>query len=230
MTVFRSLDGAAVVLDLIYRDYPKFDPTKFKVIAINGSDAIEENSTFMEFLKLELSQADGYSRKSWAPGGAPVKDLISKTVNFEPVIVSLLKSSTPLVTQPWDCLALVANASVQANIAIASISSNAFQATAHGLVAGERIFFDGAITYPGITADTYYWVSGTGLTANQFRVAATSGGTAIALTTFTGLLTGRCANGVLLNFEKVPTDAAGNNTRFFEPGSTVSAVVRQGLG
>lgn len=77
-------------------------------------------------------------------------------------------------------LALSANASALTSVST-TIASSLFNKTAHGLVANDTITFSGIATTTGVTNGTVYYVSATGLTANAFRVATTSGGTAITL-------------------------------------------------
>ena len=53
-------------------------------------------------------------------------------------------------------------------------------ATAHGLVAGNAIYFTTTGALPtGVTANTTYYVISTGLTADTFQFSATSGGSAV---------------------------------------------------
>ena len=55
-----------------------------------------------------------------------------------------------------------------------------FSKTAHGLVAGEEVYFTTTGALPtGLTASTKYYVISAGLTADAFEVSATSGGSAI---------------------------------------------------
>ncbi len=56
---------------------------------------------------------------------------------------------------------------------------------AHGLVAGNVVVFDSVVSTTGLTADhkTEYYVIAGGLTADAFKVSATAGGSAVALTT-----------------------------------------------
>ena len=54
---------------------------------------------------------------------------------------------------------------------------------AHGLVAGDIVEFDTIVTTTGISTGTEYYVIASGLTADAFKVAATKGGSALALTT-----------------------------------------------
>jgi len=54
---------------------------------------------------------------------------------------------------------------------------------AHGLVAGDIVEFDTIVTTTGISTATEYYVIASGLTADAFKVSATKGGSALALTT-----------------------------------------------
>lgn len=230
MTFQTFLDGLTELLEINYRSRAKFDPAKFRVALLNDTDAMTVNATHMAVLKKEVLHSDGYARGTWAPSGAPVKDTVNGKVDTPLVIVTLTKPGSPNTPLQYDCVALIADGTTVSNRLISSISSNAFQVTGHGLVAGDRVFFDGASSYPsGITADTYYWVVGTDLTANQFRVAATSGGSALTVGgSFSGALTVRSANGVALHFEKIPVDGFGNNTRVLQPGANLTIAVQFG--
>lgn len=55
--------------------------------------------------------------------------------------------------------------------------------TAHGFSAGDRVVFSSLTGGTGLTANTEYYVSATSLGSQTFRVAATSGGTALGFTT-----------------------------------------------
>lgn len=54
--------------------------------------------------------------------------------------------------------------------------------TAHGLIAGDKIKFTVGTLPTGLALDTVYYVIATGLTANDFEVALTAGGTGITTT------------------------------------------------
>lgn len=60
-------------------------------------------------------------------------------------------------------------------------SGDTFGATAHGMSNGTRVRLLTITTTTGITADATYWV--VGAATNTFQLAATEGGSAIALTT-----------------------------------------------
>jgi hypothetical protein len=54
--------------------------------------------------------------------------------------------------------------------------------TAHGLVAGDRIYFTRLAGGVGLSLNTTYYVIASGLTANDFKVSLTSGGGAVDIT------------------------------------------------
>lgn len=58
-----------------------------------------------------------------------------------------------------------------------------FTSVAHGYVAGDRIVLQTLVTTTGLSTFTYYYVIATGLTADDFKLSATSGGSALTLTT-----------------------------------------------
>jgi hypothetical protein len=61
-----------------------------------------------------------------------------------------------------------------------STANEEYTYTAHGLVAGEEVKYNngGSTSITGLTSGTSYYVSALGLTANAFRVAASSGASA----------------------------------------------------
>ena len=73
------------------------------------------------------------------------------------------------------------------------VATDIFTSVAHGLVSGDAVRFESAnhgdknIPTPalpgGIVAGTTYFVIATGLTADAFKVSATSGGAALDITT-----------------------------------------------
>lgn len=65
-------------------------------------------------------------------------------------------------------------------------STDVFTLNAHGLTTDDRVFFEaigGAALPTGISATTLYFVLASGLTTSAFKVATTSGGTALDVTT-----------------------------------------------
>jgi len=62
-------------------------------------------------------------------------------------------------------------------------ATDVFTSTAHGLVANDRLIFTTTTTLPaGLSLNTTYYVISSGLTANDFKVSATEGGTTINVT------------------------------------------------
>ena len=63
-----------------------------------------------------------------------------------------------------------------------------FTASCHGLIADDKVVFTGGTEIPcGLALNTVYYVIATGLTATEFKVSSTSGGSSI---TVTGTATG----------------------------------------
>lgn len=64
----------------------------------------------------------------------------------------------------------------------AAASTDLVTITGHGLVANDRIYFTRLTGGTGLALNTTYYVIASGLTANDFKVATTSGGAAINIT------------------------------------------------
>ena len=64
----------------------------------------------------------------------------------------------------------------------ATAATDVVNVTAHGFVAGDRVVFTSLTGGTGLTAGQTYFVMASGLTANAFKVAATSGGSAVDIT------------------------------------------------
>lgn len=81
--------------------------------------------------------------------------------------------------------------STGASAAFTAATSDLITSVAHGLIAGDRIRVSSAGTLPaGLSAATNYFVIASGLTADAFKVSATSGGSAVDITdTGTGVHT-----------------------------------------
>ena len=230
MPFLPFLDGLVELLDIGFRSRAKFAPGSFRIILLNDTDLMTQNATLISVLGRESLNSEGYSRSIWAPSGAAIKNTGANTVAFASVIVNIVKAATPAIATQYDCAVLLADGSAIANRLITAITANAFQVASHGLIAGDRVFFTGASAYPSlILADTFYFVVSTGLTTDQFRVAATSGGSAIAAgSSFTGDLVVRYANGVAIGFDKVPNDGGGNNTRNLQASQTLEITAQVG--
>lgn len=65
------------------------------------------------------------------------------------------------------------------SVTVTSASPGVVSWTAHGLVAGDQVFFGGTTVPTGVTAGLPYFVIATGLTADVFQFSATAGGAAI---------------------------------------------------
>lgn len=87
--------------------------------------------------------------------------------------------------RPWAFkVDLSANCALSAAVAISNGASATVTWNAHGLTAGQGVVFSTTGALPtGLTAGTTYFVRSAGLTANEFTVAATPGGAAIATST-----------------------------------------------
>lgn len=64
----------------------------------------------------------------------------------------------------------------------AAASGDDISVTSHGFSAGDVVIFSGLTGGAGLTAGWVYFVIATGLTSNAFRVAETTGGTAVDIT------------------------------------------------
>src|SRR6266542_3302408 len=85
-------------------------------------------------------------------------------------------------------------------------TADTFTFSSHGYVAGDIVVFATITTTTGVTAYTKYYVISSGLTTNAFKVSATSGGSAIDMTT-NGSATGYRYREVRL---RMANQAAGN--------------------
>lgn len=76
--------------------------------------------------------------------------------------------------------------STVAGVGTATASTDVIASFAHGVTTDDRVFFTGPVgqgTVPaGLSATTLYFVRATGLTADAFTVATTSGGAAVNIT------------------------------------------------
>jgi len=106
--------------------------------------------------------------KTWAPPIAPLGWLFCNGA-------SLLRTAEP------NLFSSIAPALGTATITIAS--PGVITRNGHGLVPGDPVFFTTTDTLPtGLVANTVYYVNAVGITTNDFRVSATSGGVAINTT------------------------------------------------
>lgn len=65
----------------------------------------------------------------------------------------------------------------------ATASTDLVNKTAHGLVAGDRVYFTALNGGAGLALGTGYYVLASGITANAFKVSLTAGGAAVNITT-----------------------------------------------
>lgn len=73
-----------------------------------------------------------------------------------------------------------ADCAPQSTVTITNATPAVVTWTGHGFVAGQPVIFSTTGTLPtGLTPGTVYYVIAAGLTANEFQVSATAGGTAI---------------------------------------------------
>lgn len=74
---------------------------------------------------------------------------------------------------------------VTSNLGVTAVAATDIitSASAHGLVANQKVTFYGLSGGGGLTAGTIYYVIATGLTATAFEVSATLGGSAVNITT-----------------------------------------------
>lgn len=89
-----------------------------------------------------------------------------------------------------------------------TIATDTVAYTGHGLAAGDAVVYNngGGTSATGLTSGTTYYVIASGLTANAFKVSATSGGTAVDIT------------------------GTGNNAQYFEKSASTAATATATLG
>lgn len=101
--------------------------------------------------------------------------------------------TTVFVTGTWDALTVGTAqgffqiGSTVAGVGTATASTDTVAAFAHGLTTDDRVFFTAPVggALGGLSATTLYFVRSTGLTADAFTVATTSGGAAVDITSNT---------------------------------------------
>jgi hypothetical protein len=89
-----------------------------------------------------------------------------------------------------------------------TIATDTIAYTAHGLVATDAVVYNngGGTSATGLTSGTTYYVIASGLTANAFKVSATSGGSTVDIT------------------------GTGNNAQYFEKVASTAATATAALG
>lgn len=120
-----------------------------------------------------------------------------------PQVVSIHSASTAGTLYGW--FPYGSSGQVLDGVATITASSDTFASFAHGLTTDDRVFFAavaGESLPAGLSATTLYFVRSTGLTADAFTVATTSGGAAVNVT----------ADGEVAFFKTVPNTfaSAGN--------------------
>lgn len=181
-------------------------------------DAALANVTHIALLDETLTEIAGgspaYARKpvTWNPSssglgdnsGALVFDVQSGDAVFAYGFTNHLTTGDGKTLGWWPAAdASVGAQSVQAGVA--SASGDTITSTAHGLSTDHRVVFmdlSGGGLPTGLTEGTVYYVLASGLTADVFKVALTSGGSAINIT----------ADGELFFIRCIPTTFAAQGT------------------
>lgn len=195
----------------------------FRIILLDGADAagLGKASTTVDFLKLEVEQtAGGYERAAVNFGNAE-EDTANQEAELPTVTGDFVASSSPPIPIQYDATALLVDGKARANIQITGISTTTLTAAGHGLAADDLVFFDAATG--AIAANTLYYVLASGLTTNAFRVAATSGGSALSAGSLPAEpLICRYANGLIFAWQLRPASPEGDRSTIINPGQTRS--------
>lgn len=227
MSFKSTYDGLKDLLELYFRGGYR----DFKIVLLLGGEALSESSTIADVLSLELLNGGGYSRQPVTFNASGI-DGVLKAIKFPQEEVEFeAADSLPL---QFDAIALIAGGATTANKVVSTIagSPSTFTITAHGLVAGDRIFFtnEDASAPSDLTLGQFYYVISSGLTANDFRVATAPGGSALTFgTTWSGQLVCRYAKGAIVAFELRNDDGAGNRVQTINPGQSHTVPVLIGL-
>lgn len=131
-----------------------------------------------------------------------------------------LNGSTPTLTRSDYWQAVAAFPVVTTTVTTPIASPGKVNWTNHGFSVGQAVFFTGVTLPTGITGNVQYYVIAAGLTASQFEISATVGGSAINFTgTSSGIQTGSSTIGAptaspgILNWVNHGL-AAGNGIKF----------------
>lgn len=190
-------------------------------------------TTIEQAIAAELIEANGYNRKTYAPG-PNVYSATNKRVESPAVNNSLQASGTSL---QYDSSVLLFDSSPNANKGFVNtdvnVAGNAITIASHGLTNGEAIMITadpGSTLIGSLSGTTLYYAAN--VTANTFQVSTTADGSAIA--TFSNAGAGnmrlRYAKGRLVwvgNYGSVQTilDGASRtltiNTELHDSGYTV---------
>jgi hypothetical protein len=172
--------GELAVLDEIYNagagTFPAADPW----ISLHSLDPADTGAS-------ELT-GGGYARQQTAFGAAA-----AGTLSNTGAITWSVPAGDVVAWGAWD--AVTAGACYQTGffsivqglgiVRTTDATNNDVQSVAHGLAANDRVVFEviEQLTVPaGLTAGTLYFVIGTGITTDSFRVSTTLGGAAVDIT------------------------------------------------
>lgn len=159
----------------------------FRAILLTDSVAIADNSSAIEVLKRELKNADHYTRVAFSPDGAAWSEANSRAEFPEANALVTVTAGASVLN--FDGIVVIGDTQTPANGTITAISADTITLNGHGLASDTAIFVSSTDTYPtGLPADTIRYVRST--TTDQFQVATTAGGSAIALgSSWSGILT-----------------------------------------
>ena len=127
---------------------------------------------------LRYAEAPGVSFSGGAGSGAAATATIAGGVV---TAVTITNTGTGYTSVPTVTIQVPVLTTPTANITLAT---DTISYTAHGLSAGDQVTYNngGGTTATGLTSGTTYFVIASGLTANAFKVSATSGGSAVDIT------------------------------------------------
>lgn len=201
--------------------------TNERLILLSDSNLLTDSSSLIEFLSREPLESAGYTRGSVNLSGWGWDEV---TASIKSAIVSANYTASAVNVIQFDAVGVLVKGSATANKTITAISGADLTCAAHGLSAGDRLFFTGTATPPtNLTLNQFYYVLNTALTSNTFRLASTPGGSAISPgNSWTGTLTMRYANGLVLVWEQRPDDGGGNRTYTINAGQTFTAQCQLG--
>ena len=134
-----------------------------------------------------------YARQAvtWQSAGTPAA---GQSGNTAQLTVPIPAGSTPVAVALYDAVSAGtllgyfpygSSGQVVDGVASADATTDLLTSVAHGLTTDDRVMFwaiTGDALPTGLSATTLYFVLASGLTANAFKVATTSGGTAIDIT------------------------------------------------
>jgi hypothetical protein len=138
----------------------------------NGTSAQRDGSPAAGYLRYNatINQFEGYNGSFWGTVGGGASGGAGNAVFYE---------NDTLVTENYTLGqgALVSGVTV-------NDTTNLFTLTAHGFIADQLVQFSTTTTLPApLVAATGYYVLATDLTANDFKISTTLGGTALDITT-----------------------------------------------